>query len=62
MTESKLALINFKERIVYELAISLGLDPTSPLSSDLPDFEDPLYNIHLALIENLNILKAMKEV
>lgn len=62
MTQSKVSLIHFKEKIVYELAISLGLNPATLTSVDLPDFEDPLYNTYLVLQENLNILTAMKEL
>jgi hypothetical protein len=61
MAESKQKLIQFKERIVYELAISLGLDPTTLSTVELPDFNDPLYNIYVALKENLDILTSMKE-
>ena len=61
MAESKQKLIQFKERIVYELAISLGLDPITLSTVELPDFNDPLYNIYVALKENLDILTSMKE-
>jgi hypothetical protein len=60
MTESKQKLIHFKERIVYELSLSLGLDPDSLSSIELPDFNDPLYNTYVVLKENFNILTTMK--
>lgn len=61
MAQTKESLIYFKERLVYELAISLGLDVDSLDSVQLPNFEDPLYNMYLALSVNLSILNAMKE-
>jgi hypothetical protein len=64
MAQAKESLIYFKERLIYELAISLGLnlDTLDSLDSiDIPDFEDPLYNMYLALSVNLSILNAMKE-
>jgi hypothetical protein len=61
MTQKKDSLIYFKERLVYEMAISLGLNPESLNLVNLPDFEDPLYNVYLVLKRNLDILKDMKE-
>jgi hypothetical protein len=61
MAQAKQSLIYFKERLIYEIAISLGLDTENLDSVELPDFEDPLYNMYLALITNLSILNAMKE-
>jgi hypothetical protein len=61
MAQAKESLIYFKERLIYELAISLGLNLDTLDSIDIPDFEDPLYNMYLALSVNLSILNAMKE-
>jgi hypothetical protein len=61
MAQAKESLIYFKERLIYELAISLGLNLDTLDSIDIPDFEDPLYNIYLTLSVNLSILNAMKE-
>lgn len=61
MAQAKQSLIDFKERLIYEMAISLGLNVDSLDSVDVPDFEDPLYNMYLALSVNLSILNAMKE-
>lgn len=62
MAQAKEYLISFKERLIYELAISLGLDINSLDSVELPPFEDPVYNMYYALVVNLEILNAMKEV
>ena len=62
MAQSKVSLIHFKEKLVYELAISLGVNPTAIGSMQVPDFEDPLYNTYLVLQENFRILTAMKEL
>lgn len=61
MAQAKESLIYFKERLIYELAISLGLNLDTLDSIDVPDFEDPLYNMYLTLSVNLSILNAMKE-
>jgi hypothetical protein len=61
MAQAKESLIYFKERLIYELAISLGLNLDTLDSIDIPDFEDPLYNMYLTLSVNLSILNAMKE-
>lgn len=65
--------IQLKERIVYELAISLGIDPETedvdqieiPESYPGPDlvvYDTPSrHNIYLALKRNYEILKTMKE-
>lgn len=65
--------IILKERIVYELAISLGIDPeiedldnlTIPESYPGPElvlFNTPSrHNIYIALKRNYEVLKMMKE-
>lgn len=65
--------IQLKERIVYELAISLGIDPEiedidqveipeSYPGPELEYFNTPgRHNIYLALKRNYEILKTMKE-
>jgi len=65
--------IILKERIVYELAISLGIDPeiedldnlTIPESypgPELVSFNTPSrHNIYIALKRNYEVLKMMKE-
>ena len=62
MTQSKVSLIHSKEKLVYELAISLGVNPAAIGSIQVPDFEDPIYNTYLVLQENFRILTAMKEL
>jgi len=51
----------FKERIIYELSLSLGLDIENMSSDDiiLPDEDDPVYNAYLVLKTNLKILEGM---
>ena len=50
-----------KEKIVYEISISLGLEPEGLSADDivLPQENDPLYNAYLALKNNLKILEGM---
>lgn len=69
-TEKAIAL---KERIVYELAISLGIDPELENLDDIiiPQFDPTFvqkcfdgpsrYNIYVALKRNYEVLKKMKE-
>jgi hypothetical protein len=65
--------IALKGRIVYELAISLGIDPELENLDDIiiPQFDSALeqkcfdgpsrYNIYVALKKNYEVLKKMKE-
>jgi hypothetical protein len=62
MTQIKENLIHFKERLVYEIATSLNLDTENLDTAQIPEHEDPVYNVHLVLKRNLDILKKMKEV
>lgn len=60
---NKQKLIKFKEKLIYELLISLRIDPLSFNYEDLkmPDREEADYNIYLVLKNNLEILKKIKE-
>lgn len=72
MSQLQQAII-LKERIVYELAISLGIDPDT-YNLDLLEIPDSYpgpnqvyyntpsrHNIYLALQRNYEVLKKMKE-
>lgn len=64
--------IKLKERIIYELATALGIDPDAEdidqveipdpsTTSNLVFTDGSRYNIYLALKRNYEILKNMKE-
>lgn len=59
----KQELIKFKERLIYELLISLSIDPASfdEENVELPDINDQKYNLYLVLKNNLEILKKIKD-
>jgi hypothetical protein len=60
MTAFSSSLIRAKEKIIYELAVSLDLDTDNLDVIEMPDKENPRYNLYLILIRNLEILKNMK--
>lgn len=73
MSDIQKAII-LKERIVYELAISLGIDPEVedldniiiPQFDPAPGYEyfdgPSRHNIYVALKRNYEVLKKMKEI
>lgn len=60
MSNFNKSFIETKEKIVYELAISLDLDPDSLEDLNEPEIDDPRYNLFVALKNNLDILKNIR--